>query len=71
MEELVFPRRGQDHERPFEQEFFDAVIAGNALCFCAITDTSLSWYLIPLVKPGDQFRTETPGTWPPGGRSTG
>jgi cyclopropane fatty-acyl-phospholipid synthase-like methyltransferase len=61
VEQVVFPLRAEAHEIPFPMEFFDAIIAINSLWYFVTGDTYLTWYLLPLLKPGSQLGIVAPG----------
>jgi hypothetical protein len=49
---------GSEREKRKE---IDAIITVNSLWYFATSDTYLSWYLIPLVKPGGEIGVVVPG----------
>lgn len=61
LEKQVFPVRGEAHELPFADGFFDALVSLDAYHYFGTDDSYLGHHHAPLVKAGGQIGIVVPG----------
>ncbi|WP_035571524.1 SAM-dependent methyltransferase [Halonatronum saccharophilum] len=61
VEDKVFPIKGEAHQLPYAEGFFDAVVSIDAYHYFGTNELYLPWYLHKLVKPGGEIGIVVPG----------